>query len=680
MASHIPDEIIHEILYPALRVPDEAFSAISARTPSTVASSESSSAYLLVSKSWLRVGTPLVYNVVIIRSKAQAQALAVTLRSNPDLGRFIKKLRVEGGYAISMLKILQTAKNLTDLYLSLDIEKSDNACGMCRGLPLIDPVRVILHCGQMYYSTKSVAKLVDALAESIPKWKNLIVFEVPHYDYEMGSTHTDTISEALEASPTLRTLVISDPRRELFRGGYVPEYILTIAANPSLKCIQPRIQSRKPLRPEFIETVQKDARLKALIDLQPFDIAPFVYPPQLAADPGLRDVIWGRVLSFALHGADPQSNPGNLDFDDDFSSYDSDSDDFDYNRPSRYVRPLLVCKLFLRLGIPCLYENPVLVSSSALRKFTLRLLEQPSLRVHVRRLLFYKPYFDISSRESFLEDILPLTPNLVVLDAPGFCMSVKTFAALGALTGKNLRIFNGVINKSKKMDPVVLTQFSQMRFLTWDSTIALKTCSNSMPDDAFNNLVDLNFRQADSSFFTVLSQMELPSLRNVSFAYNGVVTGGDVFFQKHGKKLQELTVSIAQLDVGLDVFGICPSIKVLGICSDMTTGPSQRTSFALRDPYASLERIVFKPSFYSGFDKDMQQKLEDLLLGLDRIMFPALREIQHTHFAWPLAEPEISQSCWVTWAETLRERDIHLVDANGVQWRRRLQFRKSTKK
>ncbi|KAJ6524562.1 hypothetical protein B0H19DRAFT_1200314 [Mycena capillaripes] len=58
--------------------------------------SESSSAYLVVSKAWLRVATPLLYNVVAIHLKAQAQALAATLTTNPALGRFIMKSRNRG--------------------------------------------------------------------------------------------------------------------------------------------------------------------------------------------------------------------------------------------------------------------------------------------------------------------------------------------------------------------------------------------------------------------------------------------------------------------------------------------------------------------------------------------------------------------------------------------------------
>jgi DNA mismatch repair ATPase MutS len=136
--------------------------------------SESSSAFLVVSKAWLRVATPLLYNVVVIRSKAQAQALAATLNANPDLGRFIKKLRVEGGFAISMLKILQSSPNITDIFLSLSVAPSDNACGLCRGLPLIDPVRVIIDNYTWNGVNKPTSKLIDTLEKCFVTWKNMV--------------------------------------------------------------------------------------------------------------------------------------------------------------------------------------------------------------------------------------------------------------------------------------------------------------------------------------------------------------------------------------------------------------------------------------------------------------------------------------------------------------------------
>ncbi|KAJ7156524.1 hypothetical protein C8R43DRAFT_883883, partial [Mycena crocata] len=116
----LPDEIIAEILSPALHVSEKDF-CDNGHNPSPFSRYlESTSAYLLVCKAWLRVATPLLYNVVVLRSKAQAAALCQTLSKNNELGQFIRKLRVEGGYGSPMHKILQFAPNISDLLYCLD--------------------------------------------------------------------------------------------------------------------------------------------------------------------------------------------------------------------------------------------------------------------------------------------------------------------------------------------------------------------------------------------------------------------------------------------------------------------------------------------------------------------------------------------------------------------------------
>ncbi|KAJ7800097.1 hypothetical protein B0H13DRAFT_1673125 [Mycena leptocephala] len=93
MSASLPAEIISEILSPALKVSDEMFSDTSDVSPFAKVSL-STSAYLVVCRDWLRVATPLLYNVVVLRSRSQACALEKVLQSHPELGRFIKKLRV----------------------------------------------------------------------------------------------------------------------------------------------------------------------------------------------------------------------------------------------------------------------------------------------------------------------------------------------------------------------------------------------------------------------------------------------------------------------------------------------------------------------------------------------------------------------------------------------------------
>ncbi|KAJ7490974.1 hypothetical protein FB451DRAFT_1221580 [Mycena latifolia] len=101
----LPDEIIPEILQvsPALKMSVEMFSDTSDVSP-FAEYSESCSTYLLVCKSWLRVATPLLYHV------------------NNDLGKFLKKLWVEGGYGPSMSTIMQFSPNISDLLISFEFD------------------------------------------------------------------------------------------------------------------------------------------------------------------------------------------------------------------------------------------------------------------------------------------------------------------------------------------------------------------------------------------------------------------------------------------------------------------------------------------------------------------------------------------------------------------------------
>ncbi|KAJ7849405.1 hypothetical protein B0H14DRAFT_2156998, partial [Mycena olivaceomarginata] len=58
------------------------------------------------------------YCIIILRTIAQAEALQAALTTNKDLGSFIKKLRVEGGFGNAMHTIPECTPNLTDVYLT----------------------------------------------------------------------------------------------------------------------------------------------------------------------------------------------------------------------------------------------------------------------------------------------------------------------------------------------------------------------------------------------------------------------------------------------------------------------------------------------------------------------------------------------------------------------------------
>lgn len=173
--SKFPSELVHEILSEVLRVPDEKFASTAAESPFSSVS-QSSSVVLLACKSWLRVAYPLLYSTVVVRSSGQAQALSDTLKANKQLGRYIKKLRVEGGYGIEMHKILTSAPNITDLYLTLLIWAGDGVSGLCRSLATINPSRVILYDDPMQPKSNAKSRQLAAkLCECIPLWSNLVM-------------------------------------------------------------------------------------------------------------------------------------------------------------------------------------------------------------------------------------------------------------------------------------------------------------------------------------------------------------------------------------------------------------------------------------------------------------------------------------------------------------------------
>ncbi|KAJ7465279.1 hypothetical protein FB451DRAFT_1263166 [Mycena latifolia] len=668
MADNVPDEILSEILSPALRVSDEAFSSTS--YDSTFMSfSESSSAYLLVSKAWLRVATPLLYNVVVLRSKAQAQALAAVLKSNPDLGRFIKKLRVEGGYAISMHKILQASINITDLFLSLNIV-SDNACGLCRGLHLISPSRVIIHGPRWSGLSPAALKLIETLEKCIQTWKKLAVCDIPS---SLGTSTMLTISNALSKAPNLVCLVISS-----FTGTPGPwginQYVRIIATNPSLKSIRLNPPSSMRLS-SLLDVVKDDPKMKLLFDLPDERALPsekneekntplprhFVYPARLAADTVQEDTIWSRVLYFAFHRVNTRRRYWSSD-----------------EPPSTYLAPLLVSKTFARLGIPHLYESPVLETSFAESSFALQLAQNPSLRHYVRCLTITH-----SGGLAVFKSIISHTPALVELHGGDNCSPItwKAFNDLGDSTGPSLLSFQGVpiLKPSEAVSATVFSQFSQIRFFCWSTRTVFNVVPKSIPGNTFATLVDLTVNAFDSSFLIALSHMELPSLQTTAFT--ATAAGGALFFQKHGSKLKELTVSVEQIaNLDLAIFRNCPSLTVLGISCDEKS-LLRLPTLESPEKHARLELIIFKlPGVYRMKQKQ-RVSCGRFLLSLDGTPFPALREIEHPHCSWPTTEPEISKSHWVRWAEALQDRSIQLVGKTRVQWRRRLKYvpQKATK-
>ncbi|KAF7320865.1 F-box domain-containing protein [Mycena chlorophos] len=532
---HLPDEILSEILTPALRVSEDAFSSTDA---SGMSFSESSSAYLLVCKDWLRVSTPLLYGVVVLRSKAQAQALATALQSNPDLGRFIKKLRLESGYGRFMQHILQATPNIAELFLTFSLLSTDSVSGLTKGLPLINPRRLFLHKASQETSAPG-RTLVTHLAKCIPTWSNLTTVEASteRWGYSSSNALTMELAIALGLSESLTTFILRG-RNNVPRS--IPNYMIAISNSPSLKTIQ----FQPPLQPVQPSAFMLDVSPSASSNLAADSESTFVYPSRLSTDSDLEDQIWGRVLSFVLSVPSAQ---------------------YRETVSFRHIAPLLVCKMFYRLSLPYLYASPILLTHNSQQNF-LETLSGPRglfLGSCVRTLKL----LSLESEESL--DILRQTQNVQSL----FChaalpVPVTALTQVAQAVGGSLRVLRGLVlaKSNGRIEPPQLGLFAQLVSLEWNCKAQFKSSHKHVPASALGNLTTLCIQEYDPTFLTLLSDLDLPSLQRVDFPPSASTRGASEFFAKHGDKLTQAMLGPVQLaDAQLRVLSLCPALTQLRV-------------------------------------------------------------------------------------------------------------------
>ncbi|KAJ7905882.1 hypothetical protein B0H13DRAFT_1716676 [Mycena leptocephala] len=680
MSDHLlPDEIISEILSPALKVSDEVFSDTSDISP-FANYSESTSAYLLVCKSWLRVATPLLYNVVILRSKAQAKALSLTLSANQQLGQFVKKLRVEGGYGPPMGIILDYSPNISDIFVSLDIYAADNTSGLCKGLSLINPTRLILRENKRL-ENKMVSQLIDALKESMSKWDRLCVFDCPYID---GSDRAIIFAQPLANSKRLHTLTI-------LKAGALP-WAYSVFKECPLQAIH--IKRSLWAWERLCAPFDKDPALKALLKFtekpsaitkaeDPIVELPLIAPslnpsfiPMAGAPKEVHDAVWARILYFALSVPELEDNTAPR------------------NVPQR-ITLLLVSKTFNRLGLPYYYAHVLLRGSSKMSNFASVLKKYPSIAPRVRSLLPVTEDFvaddesddDDSLQSDSMVAVLSQTSGLVrighrvSLVSPSYSVQFEApiswdaFEVLAKCSGATLRDCSVRIGRREDASAAVFNDLTALRALYWKSYAGFVTSTNAAPD-GLANMEDLRISKTSPSFVTVLSLMKLKSLRRVVFSTD--VTHPEMFLNAHGAKLIELNLPYGTIEnLSVKIFDLCPNL----ISVSFAMRPDWKIEYS---PYApdfhahqvvpSLVKIILDAPYWTR-KKDQIIEWEQFFVDFESQTFPNLREIQVKCCAWPTTEREIAKSDWVRWAEILLRKNVSLTDKSGKNWRPRLKVK-----
>ncbi|KAJ7057662.1 hypothetical protein C8F01DRAFT_320380 [Mycena amicta] len=645
--NSLPDELISEILAPALKVADEVFSDTSEVSP-FAAYSESTSAYLVVCKSWLRVATPLLYNVVILRSKDQAKALARALSQNKELGRFIKKLRLEGGYGPAMHTILQCSPNITDLYLTLLIWSPDTTEGLCKGLSLIRPTKLILRDTMgKGPKNKSVAALVEAIVKVICKWDKLTALDWPYSDGP--GPRAATFAAAFAKEKRLATLVVRDWRAaQKLYDKLVPTCQITSVQvngtwsdfdfgmihlpNPALKSAMSYIgwqASPVTLLPPPTPAID--------IDIAP-SLNPF-YTPMSAASDEVQASVWSRILSFAMVVPDIPTVKSSMD-------------------SPRRLPLLLVSKTFFRLGLPHFYT---LIKATK-----------------------YHHNFD-----NLLRTALTHRPLVETFHAPYANITHSALCELARCAGSSLCVLNAsVVCPDQAVSGEAFADLTALRQLDWSGDISFKNSAPNEPAsirdahiDSLPRLERLQVTSASQTFFTLLSFMRLPALR--TFQSPVYLHGLDytMFLQAHGYKLTEMDFTFMpdtprQIQNG--ILDLCPNLTVLTIYLHDDCPPP----FALRstpDPArSSLVKLTLRVRFRGRRDKEKYASWERFFSAFDteKLGTPCLEELHFPKFTWPQTERDIAKSYWVKWAEDLLSRTgVNIVDSAGKKWKPRLKVR-----
>ncbi|KAH7106606.1 hypothetical protein BKA62DRAFT_826107 [Auriculariales sp. MPI-PUGE-AT-0066] len=237
MAYKLADELLKEILSPPLLVPDDMFAHRGAVSPFSRVE-RSAADVLLVCKRWMRVGTPALYHTVVLRSMAQAKALASALRRCPDFGTYIRRLRVEGSYGEYIWQAVKTAPHITELCLSLTVYSDANVGGMVKSLDNLNPVHVTLTLSpEKRLHNKNQDSLVSALCRNIRGWPRLHSFSFSSSEVHIGERVPDY--------------------------GTHPQLLDALCDSPSVEAVHANIfyTSRQFLCPQIVKLLQSRANL-----------------------------------------------------------------------------------------------------------------------------------------------------------------------------------------------------------------------------------------------------------------------------------------------------------------------------------------------------------------------------------------------------------------------------------
>ncbi|PCH38893.1 hypothetical protein WOLCODRAFT_92487 [Wolfiporia cocos MD-104 SS10] len=270
--AHLPEELLEHILElaitptapaphyrPSWHPPPQPHSPSGAPP-----SAPSAPAPLLVSRTWLRIATPLHYRHVVLRSHRQTRLLARTLADNPALGACVRSLRVEGTFA-ALPDVVRACPALEAFDMTVDNGAAGAEAGaadetvhrFCSGFRLMPRVKHLVIRKNAYLTQPVPTLVIDELGKAISAgWEQLETVNIA-FRYSPSAASNSFVT-SLKMAPRLRDV------RALLPAVWNTT-LLEISANPALERIQLTPTTELVGAHLFLSEARKHPRLIELI-------------------------------------------------------------------------------------------------------------------------------------------------------------------------------------------------------------------------------------------------------------------------------------------------------------------------------------------------------------------------------------------------------------------------------
>ncbi|KAG1732907.1 uncharacterized protein EDB91DRAFT_661878 [Suillus paluster] len=223
---------------------------------------------LLVSRQFLRIGTPIYYQTLHLPTASHATRVLETLAAQPVLAGAVRRV-VLGCVSLESARVLQACDRIEDVDVCMDVgiegdaqggaARDEDAEALCDALERIDLKHLTIRRASDAYLTLTRPKyLLQRIAKAVPCWPDLESF---HFAFKIGSAPaTRPLAEALSHAPKLRLLKAQLPAiwNELF---------LTISRNSALEQIALYAEGADGIlhTTMYMAEAKKHARLSELI-------------------------------------------------------------------------------------------------------------------------------------------------------------------------------------------------------------------------------------------------------------------------------------------------------------------------------------------------------------------------------------------------------------------------------